>query len=378
MLDTVVAAETPEGIVLELHPAGLTPRFYAFLLDWIIRLVTMYAVSPCWPASMGGVGIAFWLILLFALEWFYPIVFELGRSGATPGKKAFGIKVVMDNGLPITPAASFARNLLRVADFLPFGYGIAVVCMLLRKDCKRLGDLAAATFVVHEPHPAARVMLEKVEPVAPVRSLPPRDQAALVALAARAPTLTGDRLNELAAMAASVSGDQGHAGSCGYAPRARRGAMADGAALVTPLHFEELYQAEWTELEGLLDQLLRRKKGAKGALPIQGERVAVLYRRACEHLALARARSYPAYLLTPLERLTADAHQVIYQRREFGLAKVRHFLQCRVSGNRAGQRRLCLVVRRSVLYSRDRHRLAHVRAAGVDPVRGRCGHRCLL
>jgi len=125
----------------------------------------------------------------------------------------FGIKVVMDNGLPITPAASFARNLLRVADFLPFGYGIAVVCMLLRKDSKRLGDLAAATLVVHEPHPAARVMLEKVDPVAPVRSLPPRDQAALVALAARAPTLTGERLNELAAIAASVSGDQGHAGA---------------------------------------------------------------------------------------------------------------------------------------------------------------------
>jgi hypothetical protein len=96
--------------------------------------------------------------------------------------------------------------------------------------------------------------------------------------------------------------------------------MADGPTLVTPLHFEELYQAEWSELEGMLDQLLRRKKAPPGAAPIKGERVAVLYRRACEHLALARARSYPAYLLNQLERLTADAHQVIYQRREFGVA----------------------------------------------------------
>src|SRR3954465_13567657 len=101
--------------------------------------------------------------------------------------------------------------------------------------------------------------------------------------------------------------------------------MADGTALVTPMDLEELYQGEWAELEGLLDQLLRRKKAHTGPLPIQGERVAVLYRRACEHLALARARSYPAYLLDQLERLTADAHQVIYQRREFGLAKIRHF-----------------------------------------------------
>jgi uncharacterized membrane protein SpoIIM required for sporulation len=102
--------------------------------------------------------------------------------------------------------------------------------------------------------------------------------------------------------------------------------MVDGAPLVTPLHFEELYQGEWHELEGLLDQLLRRKKVAKTAAPVQGERVAVLYRRACEHLALARARSYPAYLLDQLERLTADAHQVIYQRREFGLVKLKRFL----------------------------------------------------
>jgi uncharacterized RDD family membrane protein YckC len=211
MLDTVVAAETPEGIVLELHPAGLPARFYAFLLDWLIRLAILYGCAIV-ARFMGGIGVAFWIVLLFLLEWFYPIAFELGRSGATPGKKTFGLKVVMDNGLPITPAASFTRNLLRAADFLPFGYGFAVVCMLLRRDCKRLGDIAAATLVVHQPHAAPRITLQKVEPVAPVRPLTPRDQAALVALAARAPTLTGERLDELAGLAASVSGDQGHAG----------------------------------------------------------------------------------------------------------------------------------------------------------------------
>jgi uncharacterized RDD family membrane protein YckC len=212
MLDTVVAAETPEGIILELHPAGLPARFYAFVLDWLIRLVILYGCAIV-ARILGGIGVAFWIVLLFLLEWFYPIAFELGRSGATPGKQAFGLKVVMDNGLPITPAASFTRNLLRAADFLPFGYGFAIVSMLLRQDCKRLGDIGAATLVVHQAQAAPRITLQKVEPIAPVRPLHPRDQAALVALAARAPTLTGERLNELAAIAASVSGDQGHAGS---------------------------------------------------------------------------------------------------------------------------------------------------------------------
>ena len=210
MLDTVVAAETPEGIVLELHPAGLPSRFCAFILDWLIRLVILYAAA-LFTRALGGLGKTFWIVLLFALEWFYPIAFELGRSGATPGKKTLGLKVVMDNGLPVTPAASLARNLLRVADFLPFGYGIGVVTLLLRSDGKRLGDIAAATLVVHEPHPVPRNTLQQVEPIAPVHPLAPRDQAALVALAARAPTLTGERLNELAALAASVSGDRGPA-----------------------------------------------------------------------------------------------------------------------------------------------------------------------
>jgi uncharacterized RDD family membrane protein YckC len=211
VLDTAVAAETPEGILLELKPAGLTARFYAFLLDWLIRLLVAYAAAIA-AAFMGGFGAGFWLLLYFLLEWFYPVFFELSRSGATPGKSVVGLKVVMDNGLPVTPAASFTRNLLRVADFLPFAFGAAIVSMLLRRDCKRLGDLAAATLVVHRPQRPPVVKLDDVTPVAPARALAPSDQAALIALAARAPTLTGERLDELAALAAAAAGKGGQAG----------------------------------------------------------------------------------------------------------------------------------------------------------------------
>jgi uncharacterized RDD family membrane protein YckC len=211
VLDTAVAAETPEGILLELRPAGLTPRFYAFVVDWLIRGLIAYAASIA-AILMGGFGIGFWLVFYFLLEWFYPVFFELSRSGATPGKSVVGLKVVMDNGLPITPAASFTRNLLRVADFLPFAFGAAIVAMLLRQDCKRLGDLAAATLVVHQPQRPPKVVLESVAPVPPARALTPADQAALVALAARAPTLTVERLDELAALAGTIVGAAGHAG----------------------------------------------------------------------------------------------------------------------------------------------------------------------
>ena len=96
---------------------------------------------------------------------------------------------------------------------------------------------------------------------------------------------------------------------------------------MTPLSFEQLYQDEWTELETLLDLVAGRKAGISApSLPIPGARLAALYRRACEHLALARARSYPAYMVDRLERMTAEAHQLIYRRREFGVARVRQLL----------------------------------------------------
>lgn len=211
-LDTVVHAETPEGILIELRPAGLTSRFYAFLLDWLIRIGVIYMVGIV-AAAMSGVGIALMLILFFGLEWLYPVMFELSRWGATPGKRVMGLKVVMDSGLPITPAASFTRNLLRVADFLPMLYGFALASMLIRKDFKRLGDIAAATLVVYQPLPAPKIVLRNdIEPLAPARVLAPQDQAAVIALAARASRMTPERLDELAALAAPVSGDDGKSG----------------------------------------------------------------------------------------------------------------------------------------------------------------------
>jgi uncharacterized RDD family membrane protein YckC len=207
----VVAAETPEGIVLELSPAGISVRFYAFALDWAIRIAIIYAAAIA-AELMAGIGVAFMLILVFLLEWFYPVLFELTMSGATPGKKTFRLKVVMDNGLPITPAASVTRNLLRAADFLPFGYGFAIVSMLTRADCKRLGDLAAGTLVVHEARAVARLDMDAVPPLAPVLPLKPEDEAAIVALAARANRLTRARLDELAALAAPITGDAGRSG----------------------------------------------------------------------------------------------------------------------------------------------------------------------
>jgi uncharacterized RDD family membrane protein YckC len=162
-LDTLYTAETPEGIALSLRPAGVVPRFYAYLLDFLIRFAILIALTMV-AAFLGGMGAGFWLITYFLLEWLYPVVFELLPKHATPGKRVLGLNVVMDSGLPVTPAAALLRNLLRAADFVPLLYGVAWVAMLWRRDFKRLGDMAAGTLVVYRQN----VSLHGRVPNAPV------------------------------------------------------------------------------------------------------------------------------------------------------------------------------------------------------------------
>lgn len=212
MIDTAYRVSTPEGIELTLELAGPVPRALAWLIDLAWRLGAMLALvfGLAWMGRFGG-GIL--LIAWFALEWLVPAAFEVLNDGATPGKRALGIAVLRDDGAPLDWGAALTRNLLRFADFLPVLYGFAVVSLLTRSDCKRLGDLAAATLVVHEPKVAARPALSDVTPLAPAMALTQDAQTALAALAVRAPRLTADRLDELAAIAAAASGDRGHSGS---------------------------------------------------------------------------------------------------------------------------------------------------------------------
>jgi uncharacterized membrane protein SpoIIM required for sporulation len=83
---------------------------------------------------------------------------------------------------------------------------------------------------------------------------------------------------------------------------------------MTPLQFEQQHQAQWQQLE----QHLRNLREGKARERSAGADLINLYRRTCEHLAIARARAYPAHLTDRLHALTAEAHQVIYQTSDIG------------------------------------------------------------
>jgi len=199
-LDTLYTVETPEGITLSLRPAGLVSRGLAYLIDFAIRAGLMVCAALV-ARLTGGIGSAFLLVSYFALEWGYPVVFELALGGGTPGKRMMGLRVVMDSGLPVTPAASLLRNVLRAADFLPALYGFGIAAMLLRTDFKRLGDLAAGTLVVYSDSVSLHGELPWAEPLVPAMPLSVREQAAIVSWAGRSARLTPARFDELAQLA---------------------------------------------------------------------------------------------------------------------------------------------------------------------------------
>jgi len=202
-LDTTLLAETPEGIDILLRPAGAVPRALAYALDWCIRLA-VYAAAAVPLSMVKGMGFGLLMIVYFALEWIYPIAFELLPGAATPGKRVLGLQVQMDSGLPVTPAAAVTRNLLRLADFMPFAFAAGLLSMLLRADFKRLGDIVAGTLVVHRDQVRLAGALPEAVPMAPRVPLTRARQIAILQLAGRAARLTPERVDELAALAESV------------------------------------------------------------------------------------------------------------------------------------------------------------------------------
>lgn len=147
-VDNTVLISTPEGIDIEQQIAGPLVRAMALLLDTLFKLVIQFT---CYYllTLLGYSGAGLFMLLLFSLEWFYAVLFEVLWNGQTPGKAAMSIRVIHDDGTPISWRASMLRNLVRFVDLLPFAYQLGCISMVLSRDFKRLGDWVAGTLVVY-------------------------------------------------------------------------------------------------------------------------------------------------------------------------------------------------------------------------------------
>jgi uncharacterized RDD family membrane protein YckC len=205
-IDTILTAETPEGIAISIRPAGFAVRATAFLIDAAIRIVFLIICSTALAAG-GKFGGGVLLIFLFVLNWLYAVIFELTAAAATPGKRIMGLVVLMANGLPITPAGCLIRNLLRVVDALPLFYAFGIVCILLRNDSRRIGDLAGGTVVAYRDDVQPAGSLAAADPVPPPIALSRRQQIAIMSFGFRVGRLTPQRAEEIAELAAAAVQD---------------------------------------------------------------------------------------------------------------------------------------------------------------------------
>jgi uncharacterized RDD family membrane protein YckC len=215
-LDTAIDVETPERVRFSFRLAGPAQRAAAYFIDLIVRgaLLTAFAlvagVSGIIGGSGAGVGLA--LLLLFFVEWGYYVLSERLMNGRSIGKRVLHLRVVRSDGLPIGFAESLLRNLLRAADFLPFGYALGVLVAAVDPRFRRLGDLAASTMVVVERRQPVLPAVE-IKPAVQPRELeaiplkPPVNQDELEAIELflrRAPGLNVSREQELAELVAPV------------------------------------------------------------------------------------------------------------------------------------------------------------------------------
>lgn len=180
------AIVTAEGLSLPMTLASRGARAGALLLDLAIIFTALIVLVMllAWAESAMGLNIATMsgagkemlgalvILLLFLMRYAWFGWFELGPRGATPGKRALGIRVAARptaaGGRRLTAEAVLARNLMRdVEVFIPLifivsgGYqaGLAGAAALVwlavfglfpffNKDALRAGDLVGGTWVV--------------------------------------------------------------------------------------------------------------------------------------------------------------------------------------------------------------------------------------
>jgi uncharacterized RDD family membrane protein YckC len=172
---------TPEGVDLGLTLASAGQRLTAFMLDGVIMIGVLIAVTLLGLAGLlatGGTGseilLILWLLGFFVLRNGYFILLEAGSRAATLGKRVAGLRVVARDGGRLTIDAVIARNLMREIEvYLPLSFlgyrsasGLADTAMtvaglvwaglflffpLLNKDRLRIGDMLAGTWVINAP-----------------------------------------------------------------------------------------------------------------------------------------------------------------------------------------------------------------------------------
>lgn len=143
---------TDEGVFFEYNLANLYSRMYAFLVDQLLVIVAMMAISVAISLTIGFVSNKLATIvstfIFFFIQQGYFIYFEYKWRGQTPGKRMMQIRVAHVNGFDLQLNQIIIRNLVRAVDGLPFLGAFGGIVCFFSKNHQRLGDMAGSTIVL--------------------------------------------------------------------------------------------------------------------------------------------------------------------------------------------------------------------------------------
>ena len=146
---------TGQYVQIDQTPANAGERMIARIVDYILLGVYCFAIAVCINIISDGVSyftddmvIVCYVIFMLPVM-FYSLIWELFNRGQSPGKKLFGIRVVMKDGTTPQLSAYLLRWLMLIVDIYLFQC-IGILSILLTKNSQRLGDLAAGTLVIKE------------------------------------------------------------------------------------------------------------------------------------------------------------------------------------------------------------------------------------
>jgi len=161
--EEILVIETPERVPLHFALASIGNRFLAVAIDHAIQLLTVALIGittailasfSIFEQTMSGAPKwvkALSTILLFLVISGYFAFFEWIWNGQTPGKRWMKLRVIREDGRPITFWEASVRNLLRTFDmFFPPFYSVGLVAVFSSTRDQRIGDMVAGTVVVRE------------------------------------------------------------------------------------------------------------------------------------------------------------------------------------------------------------------------------------
>lgn len=143
---------TGEGVVLEAGAAPVTYRIASGSIDAIATLAVMWVsvtlVGALADSLNAAAGAAIAIVYIVALLVLAPAAVETLTRGRSLGRLALGLRIVRDDGGPVSFRHAITRSIVGLLDVW-FSLGmVAVTTSLLSARGKRMGDMLAGTYAL--------------------------------------------------------------------------------------------------------------------------------------------------------------------------------------------------------------------------------------